>query len=184
MADDNDYHPLYNDGSGSTDDLRQQTQAADDQQTDQDVDQLLEMALPGLESGVGVEQILSSMFANLPEHIKQQLRARMNEHIAQKAAKEHEMARQTREKVQEQQVSKKLFSLSMAAQLISKETFDKIKGIFTKQPDLARQIEQYGEVLARHGVTPEMVKLTTAQLGELAPPAVGKGQARGQEQQR
>ncbi len=176
----NDYHSLYNDGTSGTDDLRAQTQA-NDQQSDQDVDQLLAVALPALESGQGVEQILGGQFANLPEHIKQALRARMNEHLAQKAAQEHEMARQTREKMAEKKEAGVAFSLTMAAQLITRETFDKIKGIFSKRPDIAQQVEKYGQVLARHGVTPDMVRVTTAQLGEMSPPVVGVAQQKGQE---
>ncbi len=148
--------------------------ATPSQSDDQTVETCLEMALPGLESGVAPDTIINAMFANLPEHVKQMLRQRMAAWSIERDNRQHEMARQTREKTTRASgMSRAAFDLAAAAALISEATMERIKKIFMSQPNLAQSIMREGERLLNMGVAADTVRITEASLGRISAPAIG-----------
>ena len=157
--------------------------AATAQQDDQTVESALEMALPAIESGIAPDTIINAMFANLPEHLKQQLRQRMGQAVAARDARQHEMHKETQEKsARATGVRRAIADLTAIAALISEETMDRIKKLFLARPDIAQAITKEGQNLVRFGVTPEMIRLSETQLGQLSPPAIGQGQGRARDE--
>lgn len=147
--------------------------ATPNQTDDQTVEKCLEMALPGLESGVSPDTIINAMFANLPEHVKQMLRQRMGGWAIERDNRLHEMARQTREKAQASGIARAVFDLTAAAALISEATMERIKKIFQMRPDLAQSIMREGERLLNVGVMADKVRITEASLGRISAPVIG-----------
>jgi hypothetical protein len=141
---------------------------------------ILAKALAAVESGQNVEQVLAG--ANLPEHIKQKMRRRLMQVLQEKSDREHAMARETREKSAERSSGVgKLFSMSMLAGFISKQTIEKLQTIFAKEPQLAQQVKEQGAKLLMNGVSPDLdFKAGQA----ISAPTVGVGIGRGQNQQR
>ena len=117
-----------------------------------------EAAMQLVAKGMGVEQILGTeLFTQLPEHLKQKLRARLQEVAIAEQQKQHEMAKQTREQAESKGFGfAKLFSLSAISNLISKDTLDKINALFAQQPHLQQQIQLQGQNLIRAGATPDL----------------------------
>ena len=152
-------------------------QAQSDQQT---VESCLELALPALESGIAPDTIINAMFGNLPEHVKQMLRQRMGQAIAQRDARQHEAHKDLQDK-QRASGLRRVFDMAGIAALISEETMERIKKLFNARPDLAQSITREGHKLLQFGVTPDMVRLSEIQLGQLSPPAIGQGQGRTRE---
>lgn len=158
----------------------------DQQEEEQQTEAAFEAAMQLIAAGQGVEQILGSGdFANLPEHIKQQLRARLQQAAAQREMQQHEMAKQTREKTMAAKAVGKLFTLGMMSGLISKSTMDKINALFAQQPHLQQQIQMTGQALLQAGAQPdiEFAKSSVKIVGKaVATPQIEQQQT--QEQQR
>jgi len=129
----------------------------DQQEEEQETEAAFEAAMQLIAAGQEVEQVLGGGdFANLPEHIKQQLRARLQQVAAQREMQQHEMAKQTREKGLAAKAVGKLFSLGMMSGIISKGTMDKINAMFAQQPNLQQQIQMTGQTLLKAGATPDI----------------------------
>ncbi len=129
----------------------------DQQEEDQNTEAAFEAAMQLIAAGQGVEQILGGGdFANMPEHVKQQLRARLQQVAVQREMQQAEMARQTREKGMAAKAVSKLFSLGMMSGIISKGTMDKINALFTQQPHLQQQIQMTGQALLKAGAAPDI----------------------------
>jgi len=164
--------------AGDDADAQQRTQQ-DEQQFEEEA---FEFAMQLLLGGQGVEQILSSGdFAQVPEHIKQKIRARLQQAAAEREMRQHEMAQQTREQQTEKRSAIKLFTLGMMSGLISKVTFDKINALFTQQPHLQQQVRLQGENLLRAGAQPDVeFAKSTVQIAVQAPATPSLGQGQGQ----
>lgn len=154
----------------------------DQQEEEQENEAAFEAAMQLIAAGQSVEQVMGN-FANLPEHIKQQLRARLQQAAAQREMQQHEMAKETRQKGLAAKAVGKLFSLGMMSGIISKGTMDKINALFVQQPHLQQQIQMTGQTLLKAGATPDIeFAKSSVQIATRAPstPAVTQQQ----EQQR
>ena len=154
----------------------------DQQEEEQNIEAAFEAAMQLIAAGQGVEQILGSGdFANLPEHVKQQLRARLQQVSAQREMQQAEMAKETRQKGIAAKAVGKLFSLGMMSGLISKSTMDKINALFTQQPHLQQQIQMTGQALLKAGAQPDVeFAKSTVQIASRAAstPAVSQDQTK------
>ncbi len=153
-----------------------EAQANDEQETEA----AFEAAMQLMAAGQGVEQILSGgQFAAMPEHIKQQIRARLQQAAIQREMQQVEMARQTREKGMAAKAASKLFSLGMMSGIISKDTMERINTLFAQQPNLQQQIQMQGQTLLKAGASPDLeFAKSTVQVVSRAPstPAVAQQQ--------
>jgi hypothetical protein len=129
----------------------------DTQEEEQQEEAAFEAAMEMLLGGQGVEQILGGgAFAQLPEHVKQRIRARLQQAQAQREMQQHEMAQQTRAQSQEKTGIAKLFSMSVLGGIISQTTMEKINALFTQQPHLQQQIQLQGQTLIQAGTQPDI----------------------------
>jgi hypothetical protein len=154
-----DYSNPYKSNAAGTDD--EQASEAD-----------MARAIALVESGQSIEQVIGSLFDALPEHVKQKIRVRLQEALAEKDRREHEMARRTRE-LSEERAAHKLFNLSFLSGLIAKETLEKIQAIFRHNPAVATEIKRQGNELTRQGVQAAREPVSETQLGVMSPPATG-----------
>ena len=140
----------------------------DQQSEEEKTEAAFEQAMQLLASGQSVEQIMDGI--NLPEHLKQQIRQKLQQAAAEKQRREHEMAQQTRQKQEESKSFGKLFSLSAMASFISKRTMEKIQAIFAQQPHLEQQIKMQGQALLKAGAEPDMeFARSSVQIGGQSP---------------
>lgn len=123
----------------------------------QEAESAFEAAMQLVAAGQSIEQILGSGdFANMPEHIKQQLRGRLQQVAVEREMQQHEMAQKTREQAQEKGAIAKLFTLGMMGSIISKATMEKIQALFAQQPHLQQQIQLQGQNLLKAGAAPDI----------------------------
>lgn len=114
-------------------------------------------AISLVEQGNAIDQVIGGLFGNLPEHIKQKIMQKLQQVAQEKQAREHEMARQTREKSQERKMGfSKLFNLSVISSVISRETIEKIQMLFSQNPQLRQEIGHHGMQMLERGVQPEI----------------------------
>jgi hypothetical protein len=129
--------------------------------------------------GANIQQMLDSL--NLPENLKQKLIRRLQQAYHEKQMREHQMSQETREKSAEKSGIGKLFSMSMIASVISKQTLDKLNRLFSQNPQLANSVKEQGAALLRNGVAPD---LAFKEGQSISAPIIGVGKGRSQEQQR
>ncbi len=112
-------------------------------------------AIAAVQSGQSIQQVLNGI--EIPEYLKQKLMRRLEQILQEKEIRDHEMAAQTRQKTAEKATGvSRLFSLSMIAGLISKETLEKIQRLFSQNPQLAKTVKEQGAVLLRNGAQPDL----------------------------
>jgi len=157
--------------------LEQSQQNQEDQVSESQMAQAIALA----EQGQSIEQIIGGLFANLPEHVKQQIRQRLAQAVQEKEARDHQMAQQTQEK-QEKKAFSKLFSLSMLSGVISKETLERVQVLFSKNPNLKVEVSRQGRQMIEKGVQPDMEAI--AQSSAVASPGIAQTQQKQKEAQR
>lgn len=149
------------------------------EQEEQASEEAFNMCISMVLGGANIQQVVDNL--NLPDHLKQKLIRRLQQAQHEKQIREHQMAQETREKSAEKSGIGKLFSMSMIASVISKQTMDKLNRLFSQNPQLANSVKEQGATLLRNGVTPD---LAFKEGQSISAPIIGVGKARGQEQQR
>ena len=174
-----DFPFIENPMDASGGDVRSQDQAQEDEQTSE-ADMVKAISL--VEQGQAIDQVISGLFANLPEHIKQQIRQKLQQAVQEKQARDIEMARETREKVEAKKMGLgKLFGLGMLSSVIAKETLEKIQLLFSQNPSVQQQVKHAGLHMLDKGVQPELEHVE--QTPTMAP-TVGVAQQKDREQSR
>lgn len=125
------------------------------EEEEQAAEEAFAQAVRAIEAGQAIEQVLNG-FDKLPEHVRQKLRRRLQQVAQEKEMREHEMARQTREKQQGKAGFSKLFSMSMLGGVISRETIEKVQMLFAQRPQLRQEVSQQGHKMIRNGVEPDI----------------------------
>lgn len=149
------------------------------EQEEQATEEAFNMCISMVLGGANIQQVVDSL--NLPENLKQKLIRRLQQAYHEKQMREHQMAKETQEKSAEKSGIGKLFSMSMLASVISKQTLDKLNRIFSQNPQLASTVKAQGAALLRNGVQPD---LAFKEGQSISAPVIGIGKARGTEQQR
>ena len=125
-----------------------------DEQEEQNAEEAFSQAAMAIEAGQSVEQALGAGdLAKMPEHLKRKIRVRLQQLAQEKIHKEHEMARQTREKVQKNKSGvSRLFSLGMLSNVISRETIERVQQLFSQQPHLKQELNRQGQTMIKSGM--------------------------------
>jgi hypothetical protein len=156
---------MINDSNNSGDD--EQFLTADE--AEQASDSAVAQAIMLVQGGQAIDRVME-LFADLPEPLKQKIRLRLQAAALEKEAREHEMARQTREKAADKSTGK---FLGLFSGLIAKETLEKLQVLFMNNPLLLNEVRRLGQDLTRRGVESIRSNVSEAQLGELSAPTVG-----------
>jgi prepilin-type N-terminal cleavage/methylation domain-containing protein len=149
------------------------------EQEEQATEEAFNMCISLVLGGSNIQQLVESL--NLPEPLKQKLMRRLQQAYQEKQMREHQMAKETREKSAEKTGISKLFSMSMLASVISKQTLDKLNRLFAQNPQLSEVVRAQGAILLKNGLEPD---LNFKEGQSISAPVIAVGKQRGVEQQR
>ena len=137
---------------------------------EQQLDDLISRAVQAAAKGENVEQLLEVMLASLPVSDKEKTRKKFSAALAKRGLRQPSgepdvPSRQT------------LSRIRAALTTSTKQMIERIMQLVRARPDIAAQLKQAGTVLLRNGVMADkVVSMSEADLGTIAPTAVGRAQ--------
>ena len=131
---------------------------------------MIDDAIKKIEAGQPAEQVLDAMLNQLPPSLRAMARK-----VVQRKANPPQNAMAQNAPAQQQPGKRGISAL--IANLIPAPVLQKITQLLRLNPKLDSAIRDAGQTLARNGVTPDMIRMTEAQLGDLSP-AAGLGAAK------
>ncbi len=143
---------------------------------DEELQQLMDAVLAGDQD---VDLDLAALVEGAPQQVRiaivEKLRAMVKEQNEEKARELDVLLEQEKERAKEQE---KGLMQRWLAHMLSQETLRKLRESFLARPDMARQVEDIGQDLAKKGVLQNMDITSRNDLGELSA-TVNKGKEKG-----
>lgn len=146
----------------------------------------LEQAIKRVEAGESVEQVLSSIIGTIPPQARAAFTRRL------KFSEQKDKVKTSLPQIQQEEAQvitrpRRKFSLASAALLMATGTFDKIRNLLLKRPDIAMRIQEIGQRMVTRGVEADLVlleRLETVRAQAVERMQQQQQQARGQQMQR
>ncbi len=137
-------------------------------------DQVVAQAVEAAAKGENIEQLLELMMASASGEQKEKIKKKFA------AALKKRGLRAPKGDGADVPSRSTLARLRNALAISAQQAFERVVKLARARPDIATLVKQEGQVLASNGVMVEKIKIVSeADLGALAPTAVGKSQARG-----
>jgi hypothetical protein len=162
----------------------QQALVDDTKKTISDFSNDIDAAVNQVIAGADQEEMVELLLARIPVHLREMAKVHFVDRLKRRQmeeeyARDPEAFKRKMQAQQQEQLENTRFSLTEAAKLIAKDTFEKIRNLFSRRPDVQQAVLQAGNVLLQNGVVPDRMKVREGELGELASvttPNIGKEQ--------
>lgn len=140
---------------------------------EEDLDYMVEQAVEAAAKGENIEQLLDVMLASVTGARKDKLRKKFSAALKQRNMR-------TPSGDGDVPSRKTLARLRDVLAVTARQAYERVAALMRARPDLAERIQEAGNALAANGVTVERIQIINeADLGTIAPTAVGKSQTRG-----
>lgn len=137
---------------------------------EEDIDQIVARAVEAAVKGENIDHLLEVMLAKLPAPQKEKLRKKYAAALRQRGLREPKSSADFPAK-------SALTRLQNALTTSARQAYERVVALIRLRPDIASRVAEAGQILARHGVTVEKIRISEADLGASTPSqSVGQAQ--------